>query len=147
MGELRREEKKHMRDHGRQYLEHWISQKGVEADGEKVRAMVNWSLPKNVSELRGFLGLTRYYRRFVKKYGDIAAPLTKQLQKKRFNWGEEATIAFEKLKRAMVSVPVLALPNFALPFVIETNASGFGLGVILSQNSRLTAYFSQKLSA
>ncbi|KAA0056594.1 Retrovirus-related Pol polyprotein from transposon 297 family [Cucumis melo var. makuwa] len=106
------------------YLGHWISKKGVEADGEKVKSMVNWPQPTSVSELRGFLGLTGYYRRFVKNYGNIAAPLTKLLQKNGFHWGEDATAAFESLKQAMISVPVLALPDFSLPFIIETDASG-----------------------
>ena len=140
-------EKKCLIGHSRvNYLGHWISKTGVEADGEKVKTMVNWPQPTNVSELRGFLGLTGYYRRFVKNYGNIAAPLTKLLQKNGFHWGDDATAAFESLKQAMISVPVLALPDFSLPFIIETNASGTGLGAVLSQNNRPIAYFSQKLS-
>ncbi|KAA0043304.1 Retrotransposable element Tf2 [Cucumis melo var. makuwa] len=116
-------EKKCVIGHSRvNYLGHWISKKWVEADGEKV--MVNWPQPTNVSKLRGFLGLTRYYRRFVKNYGNIATLLTKLLQKNGFHWCDDATIAFELLKQAMISVPVLSLPNFSLPFIIETDASG-----------------------
>ena len=98
-----------------QYLGHLISRRGVEADEEKIQDMVNWPQARNLTGLRGFLGLTGYYRRFVKGYGEIAAPLTKLLQKNSFLWNEEATIAFNKLKIAMTTIPVLALPDWNLP--------------------------------
>ncbi|XP_038887169.1 uncharacterized mitochondrial protein AtMg00860-like [Benincasa hispida] len=81
-----------------QYLGHLISSSGVEADRDKIKAMVNWPQPKNITELRGFLGLTGYYRRFVKGYSSRAAPFTKLLQKNGFRWSEKATEAFEDLK-------------------------------------------------
>ncbi|KAA0042859.1 hypothetical protein E5676_scaffold108G00800 [Cucumis melo var. makuwa] len=84
--------------------------------------------------------------RFVKGYGDIAAPLTKLLQKNSFKWDEEATLAFENLKLAMTTIPVPALPNWSLPFMVETDASGSGLGAVLLQNGHPIAFFSQKLS-
>lgn len=108
--------------------------------------MVNWPQPRDESKLRGFLGLTGYYRRIVKSYGDILAPFTKLLQKNGFKWGEEATKAFGQLKHAMISVSMLALPNFSILFTIEMDASGVGLGAVLSQNAQPIAYFSQKLS-
>lgn len=129
-----------------QYMGHLISKKGVEADEEKIKNMINWPIPKDVSSLRRFLGLTRYYRRFVKSYGEICALLTKLLQKNGFNWNVEATVAFESLKLAMTTLSVLALPDWNLPFTIETNASGIRLGVVTSQKGHHIVFFSQKLS-
>lgn len=91
------------------------------------------------------MGLRGITEKFVKGYSTIAWPLTEQLKKDSFMWGEKATEAFEKLKRAMTSVPMLALPNFDQPFVVETDASGYGLGAMLMQNQQPIAYFSQVL--
>lgn len=127
------------------YLDHIISGKGVEVDPEKIRAIKEWSASTNVREVKGFLGLTGYYRRFVQNYGTVAALLTQLLKSGAYKWSNEAQEAFEKLKTAMMTLPSLALPDFNLPFEIEMDASGYGIGAMLTQVNRPIAYFSHTL--
>ena len=105
----------------------------MEVDPEKIRAIREWPTPTNVRAVRGFLGLTSYYRRLVHNYGKIVGPLTQLLKPGANKWSKEAEKSFEKLKKAMMTLLVLAMPDFNLPFRIETDALEYGVGAVLTQ--------------
>ena len=135
------------------YLGHVVSSSGVSTDPGKTKAINNWPRPKSEKELRSFLGLAGYYRRFVKHFSKVAAPLHALLSKegcqkgrKRHRptiqqqqafmelWSPECSLAFQELKRRLTSPPVLGYPDFTRPLIVETDASLDGLGAVLSQD-------------
>ncbi|PNX61838.1 putative retroelement pol polyprotein, partial [Trifolium pratense] len=126
-----------------EYLGHVILAEGVQADPSKIQAMVDWPVPKNITALRAFLGITGFYRRFVLNYATIASPLTDLLKSNAFTWTDAADKAFTALKTTMTKLPLLTLPDFSLPFEVTTDASLHAVGVVLSQQSKPLAFFSK----
>ena len=114
-----------------EYLGHIISKEGFKEDPKKIQEINEWLHPRNVSKLSGFLGLTRYYRRFIKSYDHLIAPLRNLLKINYFQWDNEARNFFKALKRIMSTTLVLKTPNFSKPFVIDCDASRFRIGAIL----------------
>lgn len=125
-----------------EYLGHIILGERVQADHEKIEDMKNWPIPRSVKQLRGFLGLTGFYRRFVKDYGVISEPLMALLKKDGFKWNEEVEKAFNKMKETMSESPVLAIADFTKVFVVEADACDGGIGVVIMKEGKPIACFS-----
>ncbi|KRX42752.1 Retrovirus-related Pol polyprotein from transposon 17.6, partial [Trichinella sp. T6] len=133
------------------YLGHIISEKGIATDPSKTRAVKEWQAPSCVSELRQFLGLASYYRKFVNGFASIAAPLHRLLEgDAEWKWTEDCQVAFDALKHQLTSAPILAYPDFRRRFLVDVDASGDGLGAVLSQKDgnkeRVVAYASRSLT-
>ncbi|KAG8479480.1 hypothetical protein CXB51_029677 [Gossypium anomalum] len=115
-------------------------------DQSKVQSMLHWPTPQSVKDLRASLGLSRYCRLFVKHYGLLAKPLTDLLKKEQWQWSDSAGAAFQQLKQALCSAPILSLLDFTQDFEVEIDISGLGVSVVLQQWGRPLAYFSKASS-
>jgi hypothetical protein len=116
------------------YLGHTVSPTGVQPDSEKLRAVERYPCPTSVREIRAFLGLVGFYRRFIPHFAETAKPLTQLLRKDMdFRWGAEQTKAFQELKSSLLREPILKFPDFTKPFVVATDASNVAIGSVLCQ--------------
>ena len=133
------------------YLGHVVNEKGISPDPCKVEAVKSWPKPTTATEVKSFLGLCSYYRRFISFFADIAHPLHQSATVSPFEWTQEADDAFSKLKQMLTESPILAYPQLDVEFVLDTDASSTGIGAVLSQQvngqERVVAYFSRALKA
>lgn len=120
-----------------------ITETRVAIDPNNVEAMINWPVPTSLKGLRRFLGITGYYRRFIKDYEKLSKLLTKLLKKDQFRWRTEAQAAFDNLKEVMTRAPVLALPDYTKTFTFEVAACKQGMGAVLSQEGKPITYLSK----
>ncbi|GJR86682.1 putative reverse transcriptase domain-containing protein [Tanacetum coccineum] len=129
-----------------QFLGHVIDSKGIHVDPAKIESIKDWTSPKSPTEIRQFLGLAGYYRRFIEGFSKIAKPMTKLTQKKvKFVWGDKQEAAFQLLKQKLCSAPILALPEGSEDFIAYYDASKKGLGAVLMQREKVIAYASRQL--
>jgi hypothetical protein len=120
------------------FLGHIVSNGGISVDPGKVKDVLNWKPPINVSEIRSFLGLAGYYRRFIEGFFKLAKPMIALLEKNaKFVWSEKCQANFEKLKKMLTTAPVLVLPDQNKPFSIYCDASRLGLGCVLMKRVEL----------
>ena len=137
------------------YLGHVISRTGIAPDPAKIDKIANYKVPTSADEVRSFLGLAGYYRRFILNFGSIVRPITakthKDVSKKPFTWTEIDQAAFETLRTCLTTSPILAYPNFDLEFLLFTDACDYGIGAVLSQIQEekevVIAYFSRQLKS
>jgi hypothetical protein len=125
------------------FLGHTISSEGISVDPTKVQEVMDWKPPTSVHQIRSFLGLAGYYRRFNPDFSKIAKPMTELLKKEvKFRWDDKCAEAFHTLRKLLTTAPVLAQPDNTQPFDVYCDASGIGLGCVLMENNRVIAYAS-----
>ena len=123
------------------FLGHIVSKEGIGVDPSKIEAVVNWPRPTSVTEIRSFLGLAGYYRRFVEGFSQLSNPLTRLIRKGvKYQWDDHCEASFQELKNRLIKAPVLTTPAAGTGFVLYTDASHKGLGCVLMQNNKVIAY-------
>jgi hypothetical protein len=128
------------------FLSHVLSEEGISVDPAKVQEVLDWKVPTSVHEVRSFLGLAGYYRRFIPEFSKISKPMTRLLQKdEKFMWMPECEEAFHKLRTLVTSAPILAQLDIEKPFDVFCDASGISLGCVLMQEGRVIVYASRQL--
>jgi hypothetical protein len=128
------------------FLGHIVSAEGVVMDPSKVASVTEWESPKNAGDIRSFLGLAGYYRRFIENFSKIAKPMMELLKKeKKFEWSDTCEASFQELKQRLVTAPVLCLPDIQKDFQVYCDASRQGLGSGLMQDGKVVSYASRQL--
>ena len=128
------------------FLGHIVSAKGIRVDPMKIEVVMNWKPPRNVTEVRSFLGLASYYWRFVQGFSVIASSLTRLLRKEvKFEWDDKCQSSFERLKEILVEAPVLIQPTSGREYTMYSDASRIDLGCVLMQDGKVVAYASKQL--
>jgi hypothetical protein len=128
------------------FLGHIISEGVISVGPSKVKSVLSWNTPQNISDIQSFLGLAGYYRQFIEGFSKIVKPMTELLKKgKMFEWTPRHEDSFQELKKRLTTTPVLTMPDMEKPFSIYCDASGQGLGCVLMQDGHVVAYASRQL--
>ena len=133
------------------FLGHEVSERGVDTDKDKIKSVQEWPVPRTVKQVRSFVGLAAYYKRFIASFGEICKPLYQLCEKNRnFVWTPDCQHAFETLKEKLTSAPILAYPTIGQEFILDTDASQYTIGAVLSQEcdgkERVIAYMSKTMN-
>ena len=123
----------------------WVHHR-ISMEPKKTEAIRTWPIPASIKEIQAFLGLVSFYRKFIRNFSSIVAPLIDCLKKGNFKWNTQQQESFNNIKKKLTSSPILQLPDFNSPFEVAVDACGMGIGVVLSQKGHPVEFFSEKLS-